>query len=687
MPLIKKLQTAFVAGTIAKQAWGRVDKPFYGVGADKLENVYTNPIGGIKKREGLRLIQEAPKDSGDSLKPRLAKFVFNKGQSYLIAFYKKMLSIYKNDALVKTWTDTSGMPSLAEFTDSILAEMKIIQSVDTLILTHADLEPLQLKRLSDTDWRLEPITFTDVPYHAFNSVTVTPGASNVVLSGLTSLTVTATTTVDMFSSASVGQVITYKLGGLLRITKFLSTKEVEGVLEQDFYNPSTGTTLTIPMNDWTYDTGYERSWSSTRGYPTCCCFYQRRLWLGGTKSRPTTLFWSEVDDYFTFKITDRDDSAGELTLVDNELNEIVNLFPGRNLQIYTIGDEHYIPQDPSTPITPSNIKVKRSTSHGSSLVTPVSVDGVTIFVERFGKVVREYVYEEAEQSYNANAISFLASNNILNPVYMDVKKANTDTPADYVFIVNGSTPETIPLKVDGAIAVLNMWRSQELLAWSLFTTRGKFRDVVTVDKDVYVVVEREVTGYRTVFTIEKFDEARILDCSVYSNYQPQATTHFPKSSFDTNHRAIFDELEIQVRSAQPYVFELADVKLDAVGDINVSLSYPQIEIGFGFDVVAKILPVDADLGYKTITADRKRLCQVLVKTYNTTGFNVVIGDSIVYTSSKLFKSYSLGTPLPEVSEWVQVDTGGGIYRDLQMELSYNSPIKFEIVSVVLQVAI
>jgi hypothetical protein len=51
----------------------------------------------------------------------------------------------------------------------------------------------------------------------------------------------------------------------------------------------------------------EDVWSATRGYPNSICFYEGRLVLGGTESKPQSIFMSKTGSFFDFDIDDGDD--------------------------------------------------------------------------------------------------------------------------------------------------------------------------------------------------------------------------------------------------------------------------------------------------------------------------------------------------------------------------------------------
>jgi hypothetical protein len=106
----------------------------------------------------------------------------------------------------------------------------------------------------------------------------------------------------------------------------------------------TATLLTF-TNIPTYDfgSGAEAVFSSTRGWPRSIAFLGSRTWLGGLKSRPQTILASKVGDFFDLNNgTGLDDEGINVTIDDDRVNAIQNIFPGHTLQIFTTGGEFYI---------------------------------------------------------------------------------------------------------------------------------------------------------------------------------------------------------------------------------------------------------------------------------------------------------------------------------------------------------
>ena len=69
----------------------------------------------------------------------------------------------------------------------------------------------------------------------------------------------------------------------------------------------------MASGDYVVESGYEVTWSGTRGYPRTATFHEGRLYLVA-QSRPNTLFGSRVARFFDFNPGEGlDDDAIEAT--------------------------------------------------------------------------------------------------------------------------------------------------------------------------------------------------------------------------------------------------------------------------------------------------------------------------------------------------------------------------------------
>ncbi len=138
---------------------------------------------------------------------------------------------------------------------------------------------------------------------AFNSTTK---IATVFPAFITTPDNTTRYTVEAFKPDSVDEYIVAKNGfGRARITEVVSATLVKAVTEIPFFD-----TNAITSGNWELEYGYEDTWSDARGWPRSCVFHEGRLFLGGSKSRPSTLWSSRVADFFNFDPGEQlDDSA------------------------------------------------------------------------------------------------------------------------------------------------------------------------------------------------------------------------------------------------------------------------------------------------------------------------------------------------------------------------------------------
>ena len=288
--------------------------------------------------------------------------------------------------------------------------------------------------------------------------------------------------------------------GRARIVEYVSGTEVKVITEVPFFD-----TTAIASGDWDLETGYEDTWSATRGWPRSATFYEGRLYFGGSSSRPSTLWGSRVSDFFNFDPGESfDDAALEATLDTGRFNAIVDLYAGRNMQVFTTGGEFYIPQTLGDPITPSNLAVQEQTSNGARVgIRVVNVDGATVFVQRQGKALAEFIFSDTVNGYIATKISLLSSHLLKSPTEMAVRRATSTDEGDQLLIVNGE---------DGTIACYTLLRAQDIIAPSEWTTDGDFVSVGVDIADTYVVTKRNINS-SDVYYVELFDSDLTLDCA------------------------------------------------------------------------------------------------------------------------------------------------------------------------------
>ena len=184
----------------------------------------------------------------------------------------------------------------------------------------------------------------------------------------------------------------------------------------------------------------EMSYSNLRGYPAAVTFHQNRLWFGGTLAQPDGIWGSKSGLFFNFDVGDGEDNdALDLTANVGEISSIRHLVSNRDLQIFTTGAELFIPTISNKPVTPSNAQIRRQTPYGSSFVRPTVFDGATLFIQKTGSALREFLFTDAEAAYTSVAVSGLAPHLILDPVQQTSIKGALNRSESYSFLINNSS--------------------------------------------------------------------------------------------------------------------------------------------------------------------------------------------------------------------------------------------------------
>jgi len=185
------------------------------------------------------------------------------------------------------------------------------------------------------------------------------------------------------------------------------------------------------------------------------------------------------------------------------------LFSNRSLQIFTSGAEFYVRE---SPITPSNVAVIPQTNLGSRRVRPVSIDGVTLFAQRTGKVINQFVFVEAVRSNTTAAISTLAAHLIKNPIELVASRGTESSDANYVYILND----------DGTLTVFNTLIVEDVQAFTTWLT-GSIQSVSVVSDQLYLLVERVIDG-NTVYYIEREDQTALTDSALIQTVNSDVVT-------------------------------------------------------------------------------------------------------------------------------------------------------------------
>ena len=654
MSRIVQYQSSFTMGEFDPLVKGRVDITQYQSGLEKATNIVCIPQGAIERRPGQQFLLDVSSDLGGSFTAqqgiRLIPFEFSSVDSFMLVFVKLSTSSSNNakmfvyrQGVLQTNINSSGNNFLTiSLGDISFDAITFTQSADTLILMHEDLAPLSIVRgANNTTWTASTISLTS-PKFAFTK-SVSEPSGDITPSSIDG-TATISASASIFASGNVNQYINVKNGfGRARIVEFVSATSIKVNVEIPFFNTSA-----ISAGSWELEAGYEDVFSASKGFPKTGVFHEGRLYFGGSKSLPSALFGSKVSDFFNFlEAEGLDDDAIFALLSSDSVNAITGIRSGRDLQIFTTGNEFFVQQAEGQPITPGNLTIKAATSSGSKPnIMPVSVEGGTIFLQRSGKALREFLFSDAELSYQSNNISLLSSHLLKSPVKIAFRRATSTDDGDLLMIVNGN---------DGTMAAYSIHRSQKVVAPSEFITDGTYEDCAVDIDDIYVVVKRTINS-STKHYIERLDDDRTTDAS-FQLFDGSADGNKPTSTTVSG----LTHLEGKtVECVRDDIF--LGEKTVSSGQITIDqVPTTYVEIGLHHDVLAKTLPAEPRLASGTMVGRKKRIVAVspvLNQTQNIAiNGNEVSLKQFPYTldsSETLFTGRKRVTPLLGYSEEAQI---------------------------------
>jgi hypothetical protein len=467
---------------------------------------------------------------------------------------------------------------------------------------------------------------------------------------------TSTYTISIFSPASVGQYINASPQGRAKIVRYTSGTVVDAITEFPFFNDSA-----IATGDWDYESGYEAVWSSSKGYPRSVTFHEGRLFFGGSKSRPSTIWGSKVGLFFAFEATEGlDDDAVEATLDTNTFNAIVDIISGRDLQVFTTGGEFYVPQSGLDPITPTNFFVKTASRNGTQQGIRVQqLESGTLFVQRQGKSLNEFAYTDTQATYVTQKISLLAGHLLKGPSRLALRRSVATDENDLLLMTNTE---------DGTMAVFSLLRAQNVIAPSEFiTVDGAYIDVSVDISTIYTVVRRNVNGVNQ-FYVEVFEEGLLTD-SAKTGTGVVTTVAMPHLVTETVN--ILEDGSVQANQVVP-----------AGGTVTLPrATASSYEVGLPITVLARTMPVDLKLQTGTRLGFKKRIVEVNA---------LVVDTQHMRINDKLISFRQLGDILDQpVAEFTGTKTLHGILgysQEAKITISQDIPQKMTLLGMEYKVA-
>ena len=579
----RELRTSFIGGEISPVLKGRIDLERDNNGAERIDNFHVMVQGGVKKSPGTIYVA-ATKDQTAGNKVRMIPFVFAVDEAYILEFgplyiriYTAHAQIYDGGAPVEVATPYASSEIFdVQFTQSgdilfLTHENHAPKRLERLSATNWSLKDVKFDPPAsfeaDTTFgaTLTPgattgngVTFTasvaiflnaDVDRHiiygssravirtvvgAVPSTQVTADILdafpnvNPIAAGQWALEgspvaqatpdkkepakATVTVTLDRagFRSGDVGKYI-HVHDGVIKVTGFNSNTSVSGLL-------LTTLKAVTATADWTLEVD---AWSATRGYPRAVTLFEGRIWYGGSKEQPNTIWGSQTNKYENFAVGPNDDDGLDYTIASNQIDPIYWMLGAKQLFIGTASAE-YIASGAGTnqPITPTSINLSQETNIGSGRVKAVRIGNSVVFVQRSEKKLYEMTFNLDADAYTTRNLTVIADHLVEAGI---VDMAYQQEPDSIIWCV----------MTDGSLAGITFDRAENVMAWhrrsfgngarmlslAVIPNPGWGSDTTVQDQgrdEVWLVVEMTVGGQLKRFVC--FMSERVwTDFSIYNN--------------------------------------------------------------------------------------------------------------------------------------------------------------------------
>lgn len=457
-----------------------------------------------------------------------------------------------------------------------------------------------------------------------------------------------------------------------------------------------GTTNSHPITFNGYTEGRDTKepiWSATRGYPNLGVFAEGRLWIGGTRDKPQVLMASQAGFYFDFKVERGEATEGFLFTINGSKSAIVDVTGGRGVTVFTEGAEYSI-----TGNTPATLDAQQQTQHGSFSedVPTLALDGTTLFVDRNGRTLRQFIFDYREEGFRSVDMSVLSSHLIDSPVDMDAVTAVSADDANYVFVINA----------DGTAIVMNTLRDQDITGFTKFDqirvavdgseiqgsntdfagSVDKYKQVVSVNNVLHVLCQ--TGGFATdayEFTLSRLTLDHLMDISVKfapssspdgdGNYHPQYLTGTKHLSGSQLINVVAGNSVLPPRYAAQYANVVA--LSDAERKLNAT-----IEVGRNFVPTVKPMPLSTMMANgDNIQMALKRVDRMNLRVINSAGVNID-GVAVPVREFGDASNSPLNTSLVPTTGIIEDNNGGnGWGREVVPKITVPDPTPFHLLAI------
>lgn len=393
-----------------------------------------------------------------------------------------------------------------------LALLKVVQSADTMTLTHPSHAPRNLTRTGHAAWTLTAITYapTQQPPTALASSSPGSGFDYVVTSVSEETGEESIASAPVSSNIQTSRITWTDASGANAYNVYKGKNGVHGFVGRAG-DGTTGFTDTTVAPD-TSDTPPEdkNPFDAAGKYPGCSTYHEGRQWYARTNQKPQTLYSSASAAFNNMNTSSpsKDSDAITRTIASREVNEIRHLLSLNVLLVWTSGAVWKAWAGAQADVmTPANCSVKPQSYEGVSQVPPIATESSALYVTASTKKVRDVAYDFGSDSWAGRNVSILAGH--LFEAHGIEEWAYARDPHGIVWCV----------RADGVLLAFTYLKEHDVYAWSRHVTDGAVESVAAVqeaDETVLYLSLRRIVDGQTVRYVERMASRYFPD--VYSSW-------------------------------------------------------------------------------------------------------------------------------------------------------------------------
>jgi len=493
----RSLINKFTSGELDPRLLGEVDYEGYRKGARKLRNVLCIPQGAAQRRFGTDFNAAILDENGDYItdedSAKLIAYEYLSSEIYWLVLKDNgnsgvNVDIYLDDVLQTTVL-------LGSYVPADIPNIRWEEATNSIIFFNESYMPVILRRTSAAVWTSLTMVLSLYPTDDYSSLdspdnNYTNNGTTFTPNAVAATTITASTAVFTSNHSGISPNaggLFFGNGGVFRIVSVNAAGTIAtGYALVDFADTSAikGSDAKLAERAWG-DGSVQGSApaGASRGYPRHGAIFQSRFIMGGNTDAPGAAHASEVKEYLSFDDSNTEPSSGwgvEVGITGSD--EIREFVSGKTLVILSSKGSSSTNILVEAPVTPLNVYLTTQGREGARNIDSVILNNQIMYADRAGNTIWSMIYDVPDSGYSVINASILSSHLIREPQWAAVFDP-PDVDGRYYLLVNA----------DGTMAIFNSILEENIKAWSLATTTGKFIDVAAVANQAKVLVKRKVS--------------------------------------------------------------------------------------------------------------------------------------------------------------------------------------------------